>query len=295
MRDFIVRKTGLLLPGEQARRPPDGAPGPPRRAAAASATWARTSPFSSARRTAAASCAAWSAGSRSGRPTSSATAGSSPRCATQILPDIIRRRRGKHQRLRIWSAGCSTGEEPYSLAILVRELLADIGDWNIHILATDINEDALAAAREGVYRNWSFREVEEHYRQQYFTTEGESSRIRPEVQSMVTLPLSQPRRRALPDGGDRHRRAGPDPLPQRDDLLPPGLCQEITRRFFACLEDQGSLLVGHSEHSDLVYPGFSRSLQRPGDRLPEERPEPGLGGGASRSASAAAARRRRGS
>ena len=42
--------------------------------------------------------------------------------------------------------------------------------------------------------------------------------------------------------------------------FPPGLCQDITRRFFACLEDQGSLLVGHSEHSDLVYPGFSRSF-----------------------------------
>lgn len=178
----------------------------------------------------------------------------------QILPDIIRRRRDKQQWLRIWSAGCSTGEEPYSLAILLRELIADIGNWNIHLLATDINEDALAAAREGVYRSWSFREVEEHYRQQYFTTEGESSRIRPEVQSMVTF-------RYLNLAGDSYptTATGTDSL----DLIlcrnvmiyfHPELCLEVTRRFFSCLSPQGNLLVGHSEHSDLVFPGFSRSF-----------------------------------
>jgi len=178
----------------------------------------------------------------------------------QILPEIIKRRRGKHQSLRIWSAGCSTGEEPYSLAILVRELLADIDDWKIHLLATDINEDALAAAREGTYRNWSFREVEEHYRRHYFTPEGEVSRIRPEVQSMVTF-----RYLNLADDVYPTPATGTDAL----DLIlcrnvmiyfPPELCKGITRRFFDCLEVQGSLLVGHSEHSDLIDPGFSRSF-----------------------------------
>lgn len=178
----------------------------------------------------------------------------------RILPEIIKRRRGKNQCLRIWSAGCSTGEEPYSVAILVRELLADIGDWNIHLLATDIDEDALAAAREGIFRNWSFREVEEHYRQNYFTPEGRNSRIRPEVQSMVTFEYLN-----LADDCYPSIATGTDDL----DLIlcrnvmiyfPPGLCKEITRRFFECLEEQGSLLVGHSEHSDLIYPGFSRSF-----------------------------------
>ena len=178
----------------------------------------------------------------------------------QILPGIVKRRRGKGQYLRIWSAGCSTGEEAYSLAILVRELLADVADWQIHILATDINEDALAAAREGIYRNWSFREVEEHYRQRYFTPEGESSRIRPEVQSMVRF-----RYLNLADDQYPSTATGTESL----DLIlcrnvmiyfPAALCQQITSRFFACLEERGSLLVGHSEHSDLVYPGFSRSF-----------------------------------
>jgi len=178
----------------------------------------------------------------------------------RILPDLIKRRRGKDQCLRIWSAGCSTGEEPYSLAILVRELLADSGDWEIHLLATDINEDALVAAREGLYRNWSFREVEDYYRLRYFTSEGESSRIRPEVQSMVTfryLNLADDCYPSLATGTDAL-----DLILCRNVMIyfPPGLCQEITRRFFACLAEQGSLLVGHSEHSDLIAPGFSRSF-----------------------------------
>ncbi len=176
----------------------------------------------------------------------------------QILPDLIKRRRGKNQYLRIWSAGCSTGEEPYSLAILLWELLPDIGDWDIHLLGTDLNEDALSAAREGIYRTWSFREVDDRYRHQYFTPEGESSRIRPEVRSIVTL-----RYLNLADDLYPSQATGTDDL----DLIlcrnvmiyfSTGICREITRRFFDCLIDRGSLMVGHSEHSDLIYPGFSR-------------------------------------
>lgn len=178
----------------------------------------------------------------------------------KILPEIIKARRGRNQYLRIWSAGCSTGEEAYSLAILVRELLPDIGDWKIDLLATDINEDALAAAREGIYRTWSFREVDEHYRQQYFTPEGRHSRIRPEVQSMVRfayLNLAEDCYPSPATGTD-----GLDLILCRNVMIyfPPALSKEITRRFFNCLESQGSLLVGHSEHSDLIYPGFSRSF-----------------------------------
>jgi chemotaxis protein methyltransferase CheR len=175
-----------------------------------------------------------------------------------ILPDLIQRRRGKRQRLRLWSAGCSTGEEAYSLAILLHELLPDIASWEIHLLATDINEDALASAREGVYRNWSFREVEDHYRQSYFTTAGDSSRIRPEVQSLVSfrfLNLADDPYPTIVTGTDAM-----DVILCRNVMIyfRPQLCQEVTRRFFSCLEDQGSLLVGHSEHSDLIYPGFAR-------------------------------------
>jgi len=191
-----------------------------------------------------------------------------------VLPDIIKRRRGKQQTLRIWSAGCSTGEEPYSLAILLRELLSDIDSWKIHLLATDLNADALTAAQEGLYRNWSFREVEEHYRQRYFTPEGESSRIRPEVRSLVSfryLNLVDEVYPAAVNGTEAL-----DLILCRNVMIyfPPAVCQEITRRFFGSLSEHGYLLVGHSEHSNLIYPGFSRSFHEHSILYRKEAPVP---------------------
>jgi chemotaxis protein methyltransferase CheR len=88
---------------------------------------------------------------------------------SRILPDLIASRRGKDQRLRIWSAGCSTGEEPYSLAILLSRLIPDLRDWQISILATDINSRSLGKAVQGIYGDWSFRGVPQEIRQRYFT------------------------------------------------------------------------------------------------------------------------------
>src|SRR6185369_3291595 len=85
-----------------------------------------------------------------------------------ILPDLIASRRGRGQRLRIWSAGCSTGEEAYSLAILLSRLIPDQREWQITILATDINSSALGKAVQGVYSDWSFRGVPQWIRQRYF-------------------------------------------------------------------------------------------------------------------------------
>src|SRR6266568_1425394 len=87
----------------------------------------------------------------------------------RILPDLIACRRGREQRLRIWSAGCSTGEEPYSLAILLSRLIPDLREWQITILATDVNSRSLGKAVQGVYGDWSFRGVPQWIRQRYFT------------------------------------------------------------------------------------------------------------------------------
>jgi chemotaxis protein methyltransferase CheR len=178
----------------------------------------------------------------------------------QILPEIIRRRRGRGRRIRIWSAGCSTGEEPYSLAMLLLELVPDLAEWEVHLLATDINEESLAAAREGHYRNWSFREVEGPYRERFFVPEGDGYRIRPEVRGLVTF-------RYLNLADDLYPTAvtGTDALDLvlcRNVMIyfRPEFSREVTQRFFRALDDGGFLLVGHSEHSDLVYGGFARSF-----------------------------------
>jgi chemotaxis protein methyltransferase CheR len=89
--------------------------------------------------------------------------------AEHVLPELIRRRRGRGQQLRLWSAACSTGEEPYSLAILVQRLLPDWKDWNLTILATDINERFLRKAVAGVFGEWSFRDSPPGFKERYFT------------------------------------------------------------------------------------------------------------------------------
>jgi chemotaxis protein methyltransferase CheR len=78
----------------------------------------------------------------------------------RILPRIIARRRADSSyAIRIWSAGCATGEEPYTVAILLRKLLPDIARWSINILGTDINLEALNVARRGIYSAWSVRGI----------------------------------------------------------------------------------------------------------------------------------------
>ncbi|MEG4284499.1 CheR family methyltransferase [Microcoleus sp. A006_D1] len=70
--------------------------------------------------------------------------------------------------LRIWSAGCSTGEEPYSLVILLKQLISDWDKWNILVLGTDINQQAIEKAQRGIYSPWSFRLVDPELQRQYF-------------------------------------------------------------------------------------------------------------------------------
>src|SRR3972149_4265145 len=73
-----------------------------------------------------------------------------PPLRKSVLPELIERQR-RHKELRLLCAGCATGEEPYSLNIMLNELIPDLADWNVRIAACDINRDFLAAAREGIY------------------------------------------------------------------------------------------------------------------------------------------------
>jgi chemotaxis protein methyltransferase CheR len=84
-----------------------------------------------------------------------------------ILPLII----SEHQhdrKIRIWSAGCASGEEPYTLAMLLSELIFGIDQWNITILATDINKQVLKKGARARYRSWSFRQTDATVQSRYF-------------------------------------------------------------------------------------------------------------------------------
>ena len=106
-----------------------------------------------------------------------------------VLGSLIeRRRREGMRRLRIWSAGCSSGEEAYSLAMLVDGLLPDRSDWSVTILATDVNPSVLSAGRRGIYREWSFRQTPESVRGRYFADlEDGTFEITPSIREMVAF------------------------------------------------------------------------------------------------------------
>lgn len=99
---------------------------------------------------------------------------------------LLRERRAQGLRqLRVLSAGCSTGEEPYSVAITIRETLPDAAAWNISVLGADLNNRSLAAARRAHYTRWSLRETPEPIRQKYFTKHGQEYVLAREISEMV--------------------------------------------------------------------------------------------------------------
>ncbi|KVW94800.1 CheR family methyltransferase [Thiobacillus denitrificans] len=85
-----------------------------------------------------------------------------------ILPALLHARAHNTRRLRIWCAGCCTGEEPYSIAMLLDRLIPDHETWNVTLLATDINPLFLRKAAEGEYGEWSFRATPDWIRARYF-------------------------------------------------------------------------------------------------------------------------------
>ncbi len=103
----------------------------------------------------------------------------------EVLPALLKAR---HQtcRLRIWSAGCAGGEEPYSLAILLQELLShQQTTWQLHIYATDIDGAVLERARRGRFSHFSLQNVDEHYTSRYFTLDGNEYILIPTIRNMV--------------------------------------------------------------------------------------------------------------
>ncbi|MHB8159819.1 MAG: CheR family methyltransferase [Thermoleophilia bacterium] len=85
-----------------------------------------------------------------------------------VIPEIVQRKSNGYRNLRFWSAGCSTGQEPYSLAMAVLDVLPDADSWNIQILGTDLSENALAIAERGWYQERKLTGIDRKHRERYF-------------------------------------------------------------------------------------------------------------------------------
>ncbi|HJV36093.1 protein-glutamate O-methyltransferase CheR [Geomonas sp.] len=103
----------------------------------------------------------------------------------EILPEL-KQVKEREKTLRIWSAGCSTGEEPYTIAMLMLEMNCFHG-WRIEIVGSDISQRVVQHARKGVYTKSSFRCTEERYLHRYFTPVEGGYRINDEVRELVTI------------------------------------------------------------------------------------------------------------
>lgn len=102
-----------------------------------------------------------------------------------ILPALIRARAGQ-KRLRLWSAACSTGQEPYSLAMLLNDQASALAGWRIDIVATDISDRVLERARTGIYSTFEVqRGMPVRLLMKYFEQSGNDWRLRPEITGMV--------------------------------------------------------------------------------------------------------------
>lgn len=108
---------------------------------------------------------------------------------TQILAKVIdAQRKAGQKKLRIWSAGCSTGDEPYTLSIIIHETLgAELASWDIKITANDLSESVLAAARQGLYSEYSLRTTPPNVVSKNFTKEGNLFRVNNNIKNLISF------------------------------------------------------------------------------------------------------------
>lgn len=174
-----------------------------------------------------------------------------------VLPEILK---SGQKRIRFWSAGCSTGEEPYSMAIAIMEAVPQWRDLDIRILATDINNRSLMRAREGVYNSWKTRVTEERYLAKYFNRIGESYVIRDEVRKLVTfahLNLQSVHNSTHPLLAEDF-----DAIFCRNVMIYFTLptTKKLVDQFATSLKPDGYLFLGHSETLSNISAKFERHL-----------------------------------
>lgn len=163
--------------------------------------------------------------------------------AEDIIPEIFQEKK-ETRTLRIWSAGCSSGEEPYTIAMLCKQL-GSLTGWDVDIFASDISQKVVHTARRGVYGESSFRSTDEQVRQQYFekTPEGKY-RIKDEIRQMVTFGKLN-----LLDDQKTGIFSELDVIFCRNVIIYFDMSakKKVIENFYKKLRKNGFLLLGHSE------------------------------------------------
>ena len=182
----------------------------------------------------------------------------------QVLPALVRSRENSSRSIRIWSAGCATGEEPYSIAIALRRAIPALKDWQITILATDINPRILRKAMAGVYSTWSFRNAPQWLLEGYFHCKKDGVfEILPEIRNMVTFAYLNLAEDIYPSPLNNTNAI--DIIFCRNVLMyfAPERAKQVGQGLYRSLVEGGWLMVGASELSQIFFPQFA-SVQLPG-------------------------------
>lgn len=191
-----------------------------------------------------------------------------------ILPDILERNQSSRH-LRIWSAGCATGAEPYSLAILLGRELADrIAGWQVGIYATDLNRSYLTQAAEGNFQGWALRSTSDEVKRECFSNAGLMWTIHPRYKQWISFHhmnlVASEFATTLPAGTQF------DLILCRNVMIyfAPEVTRRLIRQFHQCLGDQGWLVVGAVEHNLENYKVF-RTVNADGATLYQKTALPG--------------------
>ncbi len=149
------------------------------------------------------------------------------------------------KRLRIWSAGCSTGEEPYTIGIILHEVLKqEINSWDIKISATDLSEAVLAAAKKGIYSEYTLRTTPKPLVSKYFTQKDKTYVISPIVKKLVAFSqVNLNDRMQLSRVEKSHIVFCRNVIIYFDDDMK----KRVINAFYDNLMPKGALLIGHSE------------------------------------------------
>jgi chemotaxis protein methyltransferase CheR len=183
--------------------------------------------------------------------------------ADYCLPEVVARKEKQGDRsLRIWSAGCSSGEEPYTLAIIIKEVFNDSSSWDIRIAATDVDEDRLAMARAAVYGDRSVKNVPEPYVARHFVQNGENFHVNPSITALVEVGHLN-----LSDRLQMRSMCDFDFIFCRNVLI---YFDDQSRKaavdhFYKALRPGGFIFLGHSESVGRISSAFS--LRRLGESL----------------------------
>jgi chemotaxis protein methyltransferase CheR len=163
-----------------------------------------------------------------------------------VIPNILQlKSKLPQRRLRIWSAGCSTGEEPYTLRMLLLEEASSLlKDYSVEILATDLNERSLEHAKEGVYGTYSTRNLTPENRTKYFIPRGEQFQVSPVVRTNISFT-----RLNLTDDSRMTSMKGMDAIFCCNVLIYFDLTskRQVIQHFFNSLLPHGYLFLGHAE------------------------------------------------